>query len=58
MRGKFVVGNWKMNGGLVANKALLSDLKAGWTATPGREIAVPAVPIRVEPRRSRGARRT
>ena len=40
MRGKFVVGNWKMNGGLAANKGLLSDLIAGWTATPGRQIAV------------------
>ena len=40
MRGKFVVGNWKMNGGLAANEALLSDLISGWTATPGRQIAV------------------
>ena len=40
MRGKFVVGNWKMNGGLAANAALLSELVAGWQITPGREIAV------------------
>ena len=40
MRGKLVVGNWKMNGGLAANEALLSELKAGWTADTGREIAV------------------
>ena len=40
MRGKFVVGNWKMNGGLAANAALLSELAAGWKAEPGREIAV------------------
>ena len=40
MRGKLVVGNWKMNGGLAANEALLSELKSGWTASSGREIAV------------------
>ena len=40
MRGKFVVGNWKMNGGLAANAALLSELAAGWKAETGREIAV------------------
>ena len=40
MRGKLVVGNWKMNGGLAANAALLSELAAGWKAAPGREIAV------------------
>jgi triosephosphate isomerase len=40
MRGKFVVGNWKMNGGLAANAALLSELAAAWQAAPGRQIAV------------------
>jgi triosephosphate isomerase len=40
MRGKLVVGNWKMNGGLVANAALLSELGAGWKPLPGRQIAV------------------
>src|SRR5690349_1743640 len=40
MRAKLVVGNWKMNGGLAANHALLSEIKAGWTATAGRQIAV------------------
>jgi triosephosphate isomerase len=40
MRGKFVVGNWKMNGGLAVNAALLSELAAGWKAEPGRQIAV------------------
>jgi hypothetical protein len=29
MRGKLVVGNWKMNGGLAANAALLSAIAAG-----------------------------
>lgn len=40
MRGKLVIGNWKMNGGLASNAALLRDLTAGWQATPGRELAV------------------
>ncbi len=40
MRGKLVVGNWKMNGGLAANAALLGELAAGWQAAPGRELAV------------------
>jgi len=40
MRGKLVVGNWKMNGGLAANAALLSELVVAWKATPGRGIAV------------------
>jgi triosephosphate isomerase len=30
MRRKFVAGNWKMNGGLAANAALLADIKAGF----------------------------
>src|SRR5262245_54374039 len=40
MRGKLVVGNWKMNGGLAGNGMLLSDLKNGWKATEGRNVAV------------------
>jgi triosephosphate isomerase len=40
MRGKLVVGNWKMNGGLKQNDALLADLRAGWTASEGRTLAV------------------
>jgi triosephosphate isomerase (TIM) len=40
MRGKLVVGNWKMNGGLASNAALLDEIKAGWTRTAGRELAV------------------
>jgi len=40
MRGKLVVGNWKMNGGLKRNDALLADLRAGWTAPEGRALAV------------------
>jgi len=39
MRGKLVVGNWKMNGGLRQNDALLADLRSGWTAMPSRRIA-------------------
>jgi len=40
MRGKLVVGNWKMNGGLAANAALLSELATGWKPAAGRELAV------------------
>lgn len=40
MHGKLVVGNWKMNGGLAANAALLVGLAAGWKARPDRQLAV------------------
>src|SRR5215831_5388444 len=40
MRGRLVVGNWKMHGGLKQNDALLADLRAGWTAPVGRSLAV------------------
>jgi triosephosphate isomerase len=40
MRGKLVVGNWKMNGGLRQNDALLTELRAGWEAPAGRKLAV------------------
>ncbi len=40
MRGKLVVGNWKMNGGLATNAVLLGELTSGWVRTPGRELAV------------------
>ena len=40
MRGKLVVGNWKMNGDLRRNDALLADLRAGWLGQALREIAV------------------
>ncbi|MEO8676902.1 MAG: triose-phosphate isomerase, partial [Casimicrobiaceae bacterium] len=40
MRGKLVVGNWKMNGVLAGNAALLGAITAGWTPAPGRELAV------------------
>ena len=40
MRGKLVVGNWKMNGGLRQNDALLAELRAGWTAPGNRGLAV------------------
>ncbi|MEJ7670888.1 MAG: triose-phosphate isomerase [Casimicrobiaceae bacterium] len=36
MRGRLVVGNWKMNGGLAPNAALLGALAAGWPPGPGR----------------------
>ncbi len=40
MRGKLVVGNWKMNGGLDFNSALLAALAAGWKPEPGRSLSV------------------
>jgi triosephosphate isomerase (TIM) len=40
MRGKLVVGNWKMNGRLRQNDALLAELRAGWVPPPGRELVV------------------
>jgi triosephosphate isomerase len=40
MRSKLVVGNWKMNGGLAANAALLAGLVTGWKARPDRQMAV------------------
>lgn len=44
MRRKLVCGNWKMNGSLVSNAALLAGIKAG-LVQPGCEVAVcvPAV---------------
>ena len=40
MRGKLVVGNWKMNGGLAPNTALLRALSAGWQGGTGRRVGV------------------
>src|SRR5215831_9453803 len=40
MRDKLVVGNWKMNGGLKQNDALLGTLRAEWGAPAGRRLAV------------------
>ena len=40
MRGRLVVGNWKMNGGLATNAALLDALAGEWDAPPGRSMAV------------------
>ena len=40
MRGKLVVGNWKMNGGLASNAGLLVALLAGWKPAPDRMAAV------------------
>ena len=40
MRGKLIVGNWKMNGGLAANAALLVGLLAGWRPQGGRTMGV------------------
>jgi triosephosphate isomerase (TIM) len=40
MRGKLVVGNWKMNGTLAANAALLDAIAAGASDMAGRALAV------------------
>jgi triosephosphate isomerase (TIM) len=40
MRGRLVVGNWKMNGGLRANAALFSALADDWEPMAGRRLAV------------------
>jgi triosephosphate isomerase len=40
MRGKLTVGNWKMNGGLTANSALLAALRSGWKAPAGRAMGL------------------
>jgi triosephosphate isomerase len=40
MRGRLIVGNWKMNGGLAQNAALMNALAAGWKAAGDRVMAV------------------
>src|SRR3954462_12459 len=40
MQGRLVVGNWKMNGGLRANAALVDSLNAGWEGGGERSMAV------------------
>ena len=40
MRGKLVVGNWKMNGGLASNARLLDRLASEWQPSEGRSPAV------------------
>jgi triosephosphate isomerase len=43
MKKKLIVGNWKMNGSLAANEALVQALRAGWPAAADCDVAV-AVP--------------
>jgi len=43
MMKKLIAGNWKMNGSLAANQALLADLLAGLAAAPACDVAL-AVP--------------
>lgn len=43
MRRKLIVGNWKMNGGLAANAALLSEMQAGTPARSELAVCVPSV---------------
>jgi triosephosphate isomerase len=40
MRHKLVAGNWKMNGGLVANARLLGRLASGWQPSDRGELTV------------------
>jgi triosephosphate isomerase len=40
MRRKLIVGNWKMNGGLAANSALLVALLSGWKSPSDRMMGV------------------
>ena len=40
MRNRFVIGNWKLNGGLASNEILLNTLKSGVVAKAGRFCAV------------------
>ena len=40
MRTQWVIGNWKMNGSLSANTALLNDLIAGAQAESAARMAV------------------
>lgn len=40
MRGRLVVGNWKMNGGLESNARLLVALLSGWKPAADRSVAV------------------
>ncbi|PIF27034.1 triosephosphate isomerase [Acidovorax sp. 56] len=43
MKKKLIAGNWKMNGGLVANEGLVRGLLAGLASAPSCDVAV-AVP--------------
>jgi len=40
MRGKLIVGNWKMHGSLAGNAKLLAALAERWRSEPGRTMAV------------------
>lgn len=40
MRNRFVIGNWKLNGGLVFNAGLLNSLVSGVALTEGRHCGV------------------
>jgi triosephosphate isomerase len=44
MRTTLVVGNWKMNGGLAANAALLDALAEGWGAASSKRAMAVCVP--------------
>jgi triosephosphate isomerase (TIM) len=45
MRARLVVGNWKMNGGLAANAALLDRLATGWKPKDANRLLAVCVPF-------------
>ena len=45
MRARLVVGNWKMNGGLAANAALLDTLVTGWKPRDAQRSLAVCVPF-------------
>jgi triosephosphate isomerase (TIM) len=45
MRARLVVGNWKMNGGLAANAALLDQLATGWKPKGAERSLAVCVPF-------------
>ena len=45
MRARLVVGNWKMNGGLAANAALLDRLATGWVSSGSDASLAVCVPF-------------
>jgi triosephosphate isomerase (TIM) len=40
MRRTMIVGNWKMNGSFAANKALLNDIKAGYSGNLAHDVVI------------------
>jgi triosephosphate isomerase len=51
MKKKLIAGNWKMNGSLAANEALIKALLAGLTTRCAIAVCVPAIYL-IQVRRS------